>query len=157
MISSDKYWISNNSKIPKGTKLILNEFLLSYKLANKAEATITKYRSILERFLSECPVPIDELTSDGVLKWFNEFSIGKKEKTLDLVLSTLSSFFKFCLAEEYLDKMVIKKRWRPKIPDSLPKYLTEQEYSHVKVVGEKLSLRDRALVLFLFTSGCRCI
>ncbi|PYF07567.1 tyrosine-type recombinase/integrase [Ureibacillus chungkukjangi] len=152
---SNNYWISNNAAIPLENRKILNEFLLSYKLANKAEATITKYKSILERFLSECTVPIEELTSDDVLKWFNEYSIDKKEKTLDLVLSSLSSFFKFCIAEEYLGQMVIKKRWRPKIPHSLPKYLTEQEYARVKIAAEKLSIRDRALVLFLFSSGCR--
>lgn len=51
--------------------------------------------------------------------------------------------------------MVLKKRWRPKIPQSLPKYLNEQEYSRVKMASEQLSLRDRGLVLFLFSSGCR--
>lgn len=155
MSSAEKYWISNNIKIPKGNQMILNEFLLSYKLANKAEATIRKYKSYLERFLSECTKPIEQLTSDDVFKWFNEFSIGKKEKTLDLVLSSLSSFFKFCIAEEYMEQMVTKKRWRPRIPESLPKYLTEQEYAHVKRIAEQLSLRDRALILFLFSSGCR--
>lgn len=54
-----------------------------------------------------------------------------------------------------MDKMVLKKRWRPKIPQSLPKYLNEQEYSRVKMASEQLSLRDRGLVLFLFSSGCR--
>nr|WP_240338298.1 tyrosine-type recombinase/integrase [Peribacillus alkalitolerans] len=51
--------------------------------------------------------------------------------------------------------MLIKKRWRPKIPQSLPKFLNEQEYARVKLAAEHLSLRDRALVLFLFSSGCR--
>lgn len=137
------------------TKTILNEYLLSLKLANKAEATISNYRSILERFFSECTVPINDLISDDVLKWFQAYSVGKKEKTLDLVLSTFSSFFKFCMAEDYMDIMVIKNRWRPKIPLSLPKYLNEQEYARVKLAAEKFPLRDRVLVLFLFSSGCR--
>nr|WP_231607335.1 tyrosine-type recombinase/integrase [Fictibacillus sp. 18YEL24] len=51
--------------------------------------------------------------------------------------------------------MVIKKRWRPKIPNALPRYLNEQEYAKVKLVAEDLSLRDRALILFFFSSGCR--
>lgn len=155
MKSSQKYWISTNETISVQTKTILNEYLLSLKLENKAEATISKYRSILERFFSECTVPIDDLISDNVLNWFQAFSIGKKEKTLDLVLSTLSSFFKFCIAEDYMDSMVIKNRWRPKIPQSLPKYLNEQEYARVKLAAEQLPLRDRVLVLFLFSSGCR--
>ncbi|MGX9133251.1 tyrosine-type recombinase/integrase [Rummeliibacillus sp. JY-2-4R] len=155
MNRSQNYWQCTNEAIPIQAKTILNEYLLSLKLANKAEATISKYCSILERFFSECAVPINDLTSNDVLKWFQEFSVGKKERTLDLVLSTLSSFFKFCIAEDYLETMVIKNRWRPKIPHSLPKYLNEHEYARVKMAAEQLPLRDRALVLFLFSSGCR--
>ncbi|MGE7660256.1 tyrosine-type recombinase/integrase [Peribacillus sp. NPDC097197] len=155
MNNSDNYWQSNSEAIPLETRVILNEYLLSMKLSNKAEATIKKYRWILERFFRECTIQLEELTSDDVLHWLNEFSEGKKPKTIDLFLSAISSFFQFCLAEEYMDTMVIKKRWRPKIPHALPKYLTEQEYTRVKMAAESLSLRNRSLILFLFSSGCR--
>lgn len=150
-----KYWISTNEAIPIKTRKILNEYLLSLKLANKAESTISKYREFLERFCSECLVEFDSLTSEDVLKWVNEFSLGKKESTVIIVLSILTSFFKFCLEEDYLDKTLMKKRWGPKMPQPLPKFLTEQEYARVKMIAEQLPLRDRAIVLFLFSSGCR--
>lgn len=97
---TSKYWISTHEAIPIQTRMILNEYLLSLKLANKAETTISKYRSILERFCSECLVPLSSLTSKDVLKWVNKFSIGKKESTMIIILSILSSFFKSCLAED---------------------------------------------------------
>jgi len=150
-----KYWESTREDIPILTRKVINEYLLSLKLTNKAEATITKYRWILERFFSECLVSLDELISEDVLTWLNKFSAGKNTKTLNLFLSTLSSFFQFCLEEEFLENMVMKTRWRLKIPQGLPNYLTEQEYAQVKLTAEKLTLRDRALVLFLFSSGCR--
>ena len=150
-----KYWISTHERIPKQTRMILNEYLLSLKLANKAEATITKYREFLERFCSECLVELDSLTSEEVLSWVNKFSVGKKESTVIMVLSILSSFFKFCLEEDYMDTTLMKKRWGPKMPQPLPKFLTEQEYTRVKMTAELLPLRDRAIVLFLFSSGCR--
>lgn len=155
MKKTDKYWQSNRGDIPASSKQILNEYLLSLKLENKAMATIIKYRRILEKFLSECTTPLEKLTSDDVRKLLDKFSIDKKEKTIDLFLSALSSFFLFCLAEEHMEHMVIKKRWRPKIPQTLPKYLTEQEYSRIKLAAEALTLRDRSLILFLFSSGCR--
>ena len=49
----------------------------------------------------------------------------------------------------------MKNRWRPKIPHSLPKYLYEFEYARVKVTSEHLPIRNRALLLFLFSTGCR--
>lgn len=150
-----KYWISTHEAIPMETKRILNEYLLSLKLANKAESTVLRYRTFLERFFSECLVELEALTSEDVLKWMNQFSVGKKESTVIIALSMLSSFFKFCLAEDYLVKMLIKKRWGPKASQPLPKFLTEQEYARVKMTAERLPLRDRAIVLFLFSSGCR--
>ncbi|MCM3404817.1 tyrosine-type recombinase/integrase [Cytobacillus oceanisediminis] len=155
MDDNRKYWESSNENISIETRKILNEYLLSLKLANKAEATITKYHWILERFFNECPIPLKILTDEDVLQWLNDFSVDKKPKTIDLILSCLSSFFNFCLAEDYLENMVIKKRWRPKIPQSLPRYLSEQDYALVKLAAERLSLRNRALILFLFSSGCR--
>lgn len=155
MRTSKKYWESYNDSIHEETRVVLNEYLLSLKLANKAEATIIKYRAILERFFRECPMYLEELTSDDVLAWINNYSLGKKEKSIILVQSTLTSFFNFCLSEDYLDRVLMKKRWRPKVPQSLPKFLSEKEYARVKLVAEKLSLRNRALVLFFFSSGCR--
>lgn len=150
-----KYWISTHEAIPMQTKKILNEYLLSLKLANKAESTVSRYRTFLERFFIECLVELEALTSEDVLKWVNQFSVGKKESTVIIALSMLSSFFKFCLVEDYLDKMLMKKRWGPKASQPLPKFLTEQEYARVKMAAEVLPLRDRAIVLFLFSSGCR--
>jgi integrase/recombinase XerD len=150
-----KYWESSNENLSIETRSILNEYLLGLKLANKAEATITKYLWILEKFLSVSSISIKGLTSANVLDWLNSFSEDKSPKTIDLVLSCLSSFFKFCLEEDYMENMVIKKRWRPRIPQALPKYLNEQEYARVKLVAENLSLRNRALILFFFSSGCR--
>lgn len=90
-----------------------------------------------------------------MLIWLTTFSVGKKPRTVDLYLSAVSSFFSFCLEEEYMEITVVKKRWRPKIPHSLPKYLDEFEYARVKVSAEQLSIRNRALLLFLFSTGCR--
>lgn len=154
----ENYWQINNNLIPSKTSAILNEYLLSLKLENKAEATIVKYRSILERFFSDCcicSISLKRLTSSEVIHYFNRTTEGKKLTSIKLYLSTLSSFFNFCVAEEYIGKNLIKKRWRPKIPKSLPRFLNEQEYASVKLAAEELSHRDRALILFLFTSGSR--
>lgn len=155
MADLNKYWVSKLECIPVKTRTVLNEYLLSLKLENKAVATVTKYRWILERFLRKCTIPIEELTSEDIHSWINEFSVGKKAKTIDLVLATLASFFNFCLEEEYMERTVMKKRWKPKIPRTLPKYLDEYEYSHVKRMAEQFEKRDRALLLFLLSSGCR--
>ncbi|WP_027365557.1 tyrosine-type recombinase/integrase [Desulfotruncus alcoholivorax] len=151
----EKYWIIELENIDQQTKVIANEFLQFMKLANKSETTIDRYRRVLEKFLTDCAKPVQELTSDDVLAWINTFYGHTKERTRDFILSILSSFFRFCLAEGYIERTLIKKRWRPRIPKSLPKYLDENELARVKLRAEKLPVRDRALVLFLLSSGCR--
>ncbi|UOE53496.1 tyrosine-type recombinase/integrase [Cytobacillus oceanisediminis] len=153
MKESRDYWKSNLED--ESTRAVLDEYLLGLKLENKAERTIRNYRWFLERFFSECKVPLKLLTTEDVRKYLNHFTKNKKEKTVDAYLSALSSFFQFCLAEEYIENVIIKKRWRPKIPISLPKYLTEKEFAKMKITAENLAPRDRSLILFLFSSGCR--
>ncbi|MBU8733548.1 tyrosine-type recombinase/integrase [Cytobacillus oceanisediminis] len=148
-----QYWKSNLKD--ESMRTIMNEYLLSLKLENKAERTIRNYRWFLERFFTMCTIPLNLLTSEDVKEYLNHFTYGKKEKTVDVYLSALSSFLQFCFAEEYIRNIVIKKRWRPKIRQPLPKYLNEKEFAKVKVTAEKVPPRDRALILFLFSSGCR--
>lgn len=143
-----KYWISTHDGIPKQTRKILNEYLLSLKLAIKAEATISKYRSYIERFCSECLVELDSLTYEDVLKWVNKFSEGKKYSTVVNVLSILTTFFNFCIGEDYMDKEVMKMRCVPKLSQSLPRFLTDREYYRVILSVEPKSLGSRAIVQF---------
>ncbi|WP_188206910.1 site-specific tyrosine recombinase/integron integrase [Alkalibacillus aidingensis] len=155
MTPQPDYWKSTNENITQESLAVLNEYLLSLKLSNKSQATIEKYKWVLEQFFTSCSTPIEQLTSDEVLSWMNQFTKEKKPRTVDLIHSTLSSFFQFCLAEDYMDQRVMKKRWRPKIPQALPKYLSEHEYARVLLEIETLPIRDRALMLFLFSTGCR--
>jgi len=82
-------------------------------------------------------------------------STTEKEKTINLFISVLSGFFKFSLEEEYIEKVLVKHRWRPKIPSSIPKYLDSYEQARIKIISESMSTRNRAIVEFLFSSGCR--
>lgn len=156
-MGQQRYWESHHQGIPPETREVLNQYLLHLKISNKAEATIKKYKWILEQIFTDCTIPLKQLTSEDVYDWFQTISLGKKPKTKDLYYSTLSSFFHFCLVEDSVDVdiLLVKKRWKPKVPKAIPKFLTESEYAKVKREAETLSLRDRALVLFLFSSGCR--
>lgn len=80
---------------------------------------------------------------------------SEKARTQELMLAVLSGFFKFCLDEDYIQRTLTKTRWRPKIPQSLPKFLNEHELAQVRIQAEKMSLQDRSLISFLLSSGCR--
>jgi len=151
----DKYWIIENENISSENLLIVNTYLKVLKLVNKSVVTIDKYRRVLEKFLIDCPQDLDQLYPKDVLTWLTNRYGDKSARTKELILAVLSGFFKFCLAEDYIERSLTKNRWRPHIPQSLPKYLNDHELARVKIQAERLSLRDRAIIAFLFSSGCR--
>ncbi|PSL40537.1 integrase/recombinase XerD [Salsuginibacillus halophilus] len=151
----ESYWVLVNEQLDSHTREVINEYLLSLKVSNKSETTIVKYRRNLDMFFRTVNVPLTDLTSDEVLNWLNDYTKGRKPKTVALMFSTLSTFFSFCQAEDYLDQPLLKRRWRPKLPDALPKYLTDKEVALVKMKAEGLPLRDRTIISFLLSSGCR--
>jgi len=151
----ENYWIIENENISSQNKMIANVYLKVLKLANKSDQTLDKYRWVLEKFLIDCPQNLDELVPEDVLAWLTHRFGDKKERTKGLVFAVLSSFFKFCLTEEYIERSLTKNRWRPHIPQSLPKYLNDHELARVRLQAERLSIRDSALIAFMFSSGCR--
>ncbi|MTV49611.1 tyrosine-type recombinase/integrase [Heliobacillus mobilis] len=151
----DTPWCINHSKVLPQTQAAANEYLQSLQVSKRSEATIKKYRSILQRFFIECPKELTDLTPEDILLWLRTTYGEKKERTMELVITVLSNFFTFCLEEEYVHKVLVKSRWRPKIPKSLPKFLNRNELARVKFQADLLPLRERVLVAFLLTSGCR--
>ncbi|WP_231607336.1 tyrosine-type recombinase/integrase [Fictibacillus sp. 18YEL24] len=78
-----------------------------------------------------------------------------KEVTYKNRISILSSFYTFCVQEGHLEQSPIKKRWIPRCPKALPKYIEKNEVAKVRQQTERTSLRNQAIVEFLLTSGCR--
>jgi len=151
----ENYWIIQNENISSHNKEIANAYLKVLKLAKKSEMTVDKYRRVLQQFLKDCPKNLEDLYAEDVHDWLSHRYGKKKERTQELILAVLSGFFKFCLAEDYIERTLTKTRWRPKIPKSLPKFLDDHELARVRIQAERLSLRDRTLIAFLFSSGCR--
>lgn len=148
------YWIIEKEIANLENKETANIYLKTI-MSNKAKATVIKYRWVLEKFLMDCPKNLDELTPDDVKSWFDRTYGSKKARTKSLILHALKGFFSFCFDEEYISATLVKKRWIPKIEDSLPKYLSDQELAKVNLQAGKLPTRDRAIIEFFLSSGCR--
>ena len=151
-----KYWMLRCEEIEPELQKIINEYLKKLSLENKAEATVIKYRSVLKQFFIKYNKPLKEISADDVLNWVNALNTeGKSPRTVLLYINGLDGFFSFCYEEEYVDAILVKKRWRPKLSKALPKYLTSPEVARLKLNAEKLCIRDRAIVIFALSSGCR--
>lgn len=151
----ERYWELTHPLPNKVNQEVVNDFLLSLKLANRSQGTIIQYRRFLERFFGDMKDSFSSLSSDTIREWFVNNESHVKEGTLSYRLSVLSSFYTFCVQEEYLEKSPMKIRWFPRLPQPVPKYLEKEDIAKIRQKSEWTSLRNQALIEFMLASGCR--
>lgn len=149
------YWELTKTFTNSTNQEVVGEFLLQLKLQNSSEGTLIVYRGFLERFFSEREESFSNLSSEEIHEWILKEGEGVKEATTKFRLSVLSSFYQFCVTEEYMEKTPIKSRWFPRLTQTIPKYLEKDELAKTRQKSEKTNLRDRVLVELLFATGCR--
>lgn len=137
------------------THEMVNEFLLHLQLSNRSEGTICVYRCFYEKFFANFRESYKEITSEQIIKWIKVNVKNQKETTINLKMSILSSFYKFCIAEGYMEKSPMKSRWKPKLPVALPKYLGKKDISKMVQQAEKNTVRNRLIIELFLSSGCR--
>jgi site-specific recombinase XerD len=151
----DKYWELKKTLSNSLNQEIINEFLLNLKIANCSDYTLYNYRLFLERFFLNEKTPYYSLTSEDIQKWLMKHKTRFKESTIGAHLTILSSFYNFCVKEEYIDRSPIKRRWYPRLPQPIPKFLEKNDIAKTRQQSEKSTLRNQMLIEFMLTSGCR--
>lgn len=149
------YWELSKPLSNSENQEAVNEFLLSLKLMNKSERTITQYRDYLEKFFLVHDTTYSELSSETILQWFMESEGHLKEKSLSQRMSILSSFFQFCVGEEYIERSPLKSRWYPRLPKPIPMFLEKEDIAKTRLESENTPIRDQAMLEFMLSSGCR--
>ncbi len=105
--------------------------------------------------LEEYYQPRDLLSLDNmdILKFLAQF---ENKRTLNRKLSSINNFFNFAKRESLTKSKISLKT--SKVPRNLPKYLsTDEILSGLELIDKTKTngLRDYALILFLYASGCR--
>ena len=127
-----------------------------YLHINKAlEAnTIKSYLSDLRQFHSFFKKQdILKLQTADIFSFLTQF---ENKRTLNRKLSSINAFYDFCHKLEFTQTNINIPM--AKVPKNLPKYLSFEEIeSALKRIDRStlLGLRDYALILFLYASGCR--
>ncbi len=126
-----------------------------YLSVNKALSTQTIgfYIRDLQQLQEELNKPLLSLDTLDILSFLALF---KNKRTLNRKLSSINSFFHFCHKQSFGENRITIPM--AKIPQGLPKYQSLEEIisginniDRSKIIG----LRDYALILFLYASGCR--
>jgi len=127
-----------------------------YLHINKAlEAnTIKSYLSDIRQFQTYFQnKDILKLETTEVFAFLSQF---ENKRTLNRKLSSINTFYDFCHKLEFRDNKINIPM--AKVPKNLPKYLSFEEIQQGLNLIDRtkfLGLRDYALILFLYASGCR--
>ncbi|MBN2768939.1 MAG: tyrosine-type recombinase/integrase [Campylobacterales bacterium] len=128
------------------------EYLSVIKALNAA--TVSSYiQDITQLELTIAPKKLTDTTTDDVLKFLATF---QNKRTLNRKLSSINTFFKFCHEHKFSHNSVSIPS--AKVPKNLPKYLSSEEIQKALLFIDRTTLfglRDYALILFLYASGCR--
>ncbi len=115
--------------------------------------TISSYITDLKQLETSSQKILTKLDTVDVLEFLTSFD---NKRTLNRKLSSINTFFNFCHTKNFsYDKVIIPMA---KVPRSLPKYLSLDEIlSGLELIDKTttIGLRDYALILFLYASGCR--
>ena len=136
----------------KSDLLVAFEEYLSVTKALGAH-TIASYISDLEQLEKYTGKLLTKLDTNDILAFLATFD---NKRTLNRKLSSINVFFHFCHIQDFFHKKI--KIPMAKIPKNLPKYLSSAEIlSGIELIDRStlMGMRDYALILFLYASGCR--
>ena len=130
-------------------------FLASKGIANLSKNTLRQYRYKLVNFFSAVKKSYADVTANDVrIYLFNVKQEGNlSDNYIDNIRVTLNTFFQWCVNNDYLDKnpcaKIEKIKYQVKPREALTPYMLEQIRYHCE------NVREKALVDFLFSTGCR--
>lgn len=115
--------------------------------------TVSSYVSDLKQLEELTRKTLTKLDTTDVLKFLATF---ENKRTLNRKLSAINTFFHFCHLQDFTYEKI--KIPMAKVPKNLPKYVNNEEILlAIKNIDRStlMGLRDYALILFLYASGCR--
>lgn len=133
---------------------MLKYYLASKRLENLSLATIESYKGLLMGFFKAVRKPIENVVANDIRCYLAQYKIkGIADSTIDLYRRILSGFFQWLVTNEYIIR-------NPCAAISPIKYqATERQplsgYDLEVIRISCITLREKALVDLLFSTGCR--
>ncbi len=146
--------------------MISTESFLKYLEFEKRSSnhTLVAYHCDLEQFFSFCRYKgieqISAVTTKVVRSWIVSLvDDGRAPKSVSRKITTLKSFFKFLMREEYIEVSPAEGVTTPKIPKKLPVFVRDSEMNHllddIPFANDYEGVRDKLILELFYGSGMR--
>lgn len=132
---------------------LLQRYIATLRLEGKSEETLTQYHRSIQNFGDCAQKNMEDISTNDIRYYLAMYqNRGVAKSTLDNERRYLSAYFAWLTAEEYIVKnpmLRIKKIKQDKIQK---KAFSE---SDIEKLREKANIKERALIEFLLSTGCR--
>lgn len=134
---------------------ILQKFIATKRIEGKAEGTIQRYYDTCYMMIHTLSKPLYEITTYDLRYYLASYKAQRKvsNRTLDGIRRCFSSFFSWLSAEGIIGRNPCAALAQIKYTKVIKKPYTGPEMERLKQAC--MSIRDLALLEFLYASGCR--
>lgn len=135
-----------------------NRFVASLRLEGKSEKTLEQYALAIDMLLKDVDKRITDITTNDIRYHLAIYQqSGVKNSTVDNRRRNLSSLFSWLAREEFIEKNPMLRIGKIKSTMVVRKAFSDSEIEMLKNASIKTRnpKRDRALIEFLLSTGCR--
>ena len=135
--------------------VIIKNFLCVKKLEGRSDNTISLYKHILMNLINELQKNISDIGTNDIRYHLANYQVnrGVSTTTLNNMRNIYNSFFGWCYNEKYIEENPMVRINPFKIPKKKVNAFTDEELE--TLFNNCECIRDRALMEFLYSTGCR--
>ena len=139
---------------------LMDAFLSTMAIQGRSVKTIERYKYQLGRFMEAVKTTTRKITVYHIRSWLaGEKERGIKDSTLEGLRQVLSSYFGWLFRESLIDKNPMANVGPIKVAKKAKQIITDIEMEQLKRACDKMrgikAIRNRAIILFLSSTGCR--
>lgn len=133
---------------------IIQRFFVAKTTSGLSARSLIYYKQILKKSLSAIGKHLKDITADDIRAYLTRARLkGSSNVTLNNERRVLSSFFTWCHDEEFLPRNIMKRVDKIKVEKKVKKPFTEEEMEKLRTFAK--TDRDKAIIEFLYSTGCR--
>ena len=138
-----------------GLPPVVDLYLASKSVENLSDGSVYQYRQKLVNFFGKICKPIDEITSNDIRMYLYDYKRDNQvsDSTLDGTRRVLNCFFSWLVLNDYLVRNPVAKIPKIKHQQKERTPLTSYELEELRWSCD--DIRQKAIVDFLFSTGCR--
>lgn len=141
--------------VEDGIPILVKWFIASKKVEQKSEGTLRNYTLVLKNFLYATKKDVKDITPNDIRVYFHYYqeTRGVKGNTIEMMRHVLNSFFYWCFTEGHIDKDPTRNIKAIKTDIKEREYLEPVELEYIREACQ--NEREKAVIDFLFSTGCR--